>query len=79
MLVWNILLRVYFVVFFLGEEEGEILDFLACRRYEDETIDRCAIFFFMLLRVTVGYSRGGGSRYEDPFFAGIDLFSFQLG
>lgn len=74
MLVWNILLRVYFVVFFLGEEEGEILDFLACRRYEDETIDRCAIFFFMLLRVTVGYSRGGGSRYE-----GIDLFSFQLG
>lgn len=36
-------------------------------------------FFFMLLRVTVGYSRGGGSRYEDPFFAGIDLFSFQLG
>lgn len=79
MLVWNILLRVYFVVlfFFLGEEEGEILDFLACRRYEDETIDRCAIFFFMLL--PVGYSKGGGSRYEDPFFAGIDLFSFQLG
>lgn len=48
-LVWNILLRVYFVVFFFLErrgKEGKILDFLSgFRSY------RCTVFVFVLQEI----------------------------